>query len=167
MPNWCSNTLAVFGPTADVVRFMEDNKATDEGALSFARALPTPDQTQFEGMSYSDTKDEPNYWYNWNVNNWGTKWDLDEEVHVEWKNNEDGTSMAFYTFDSAWAPPTDWLAYVAPLYPELNMKIEYREDGMGFAGILGFHHGEEVENQYWEQSFHSDVDQYDEIYGEA
>lgn len=166
MPNWCSNTLAIHGPTADVDKFMEDNKSlTDEHQiLSFERAIPTPDQSKFEGMDYSQTKDEPDYWYNFHVDNWGTKWDLGDETYVDRRDNEDGTSTVIYTFETAWSPPEEWLAHVAPNYPTLSIKLEYREEGMGFAGILGFHKGAEVENQYWEQSFHTDVDRYAEMY---
>ena len=177
MPNWCSNTLAIHGPTADVDKFMEDNKGIETGPdyglsdgetrelpLSFERAIPTPDQSRFEGMDYTQTRAEPDYWYNFHVHNWGCKWNLGDETYVERRDSEDGTSTVIYTFETAWSPPEAWLATVAPNYDTLSMKLEYREEGMGFAGILGFHKGREVENQYWEQSFHTDVDQYAEMY---
>lgn len=178
MPNWCSNTLSIHGNKADVDRFIEDNKGIEVGPdfgladgetvelpLSFERALPTPDQSRFEGMNYSETKDDPDYWWNHHVNNWGTKWDLSNETHMERTDYKvDGTSTVVYTFDTAWSPPDGWLSHVAPNYPTLSMKIEYHEPGMGFAGILGFHNGVEVESQYWEQGFHTDVEQYGEVY---
>ena len=178
MPNWASCTLAVYGPTEAVQKFIEDNKGIEVGTdfgladgetrelpLSFERAIPTPDQSKFDGMDYMQTKDEPDYWYNFHVNSWGTKWNLGDETSLDVRDNGDGTSTAFYMFETAWAPPEAWLAHVAPNYPDLSMKLEYREEGMGFAGLLGFHKGVEVENQYWEQSFHTDVDQYGEMYG--
>lgn len=177
-PNWCSNTLSVHGSTADVDKFIEDNKGIEVGTdfgladgevrelpLSFNRALPTPDQSKFDGMDYSEHRFDPDYWYNFHVNHWGTKWDLGDDTYIDRRNNEDGTSTVIYTFDTAWAPPEAWLTHVAANYPTLSMKIEYREEGMGFAGILGFHNGVVVESQQWEQTFHTDVDQYGEMYG--
>lgn len=177
MPNWCSNTLAIHGPTADVDKFIENNKGIEVGTdfglsdgevrelpLSFERAIPTPDQSQFEGMTYQQTESEPNYWYNFHINNWGTKWDLGDETYAERRDNNNGTSTVIYRFDTAWAPPEAWLTVVANKYTTLSMKLEYQEEGMGFAGILGFHKGKEVENQYWDQSFHTDVDQYGSMY---
>ena len=179
-PNWCSTTLAIHGPTEDVHKFIEDNKGAEVGPefgladgevrelpLSFERAIPTPDQSKFEGMDYKQTLNEPDYWYNFHVENWGTKWDLGDSTGFDVEDNlSDGTSLASYAFDTAWAPPTTWLENVAAKYPTLSMKMEYHEPGMGFAGVLGFHKGREVENEYWEQGFHTDVDQYDEMYGE-
>jgi len=177
MPNHCSNSLAVHGPTEAVQKFIEDNKGIEVGPdfgladgevrelpLSFERAIPTPDQSRFKDMDYKQIKDEPDYWYNFRVQSWGTKWNA-YETDLDVRDNGDGTSTAFYMFETAWAPPEAWLTHVAPNYSDLSMKLEYREEGMGFAGLLGFHKGAEVESQYWEQSFHTDVDQYDEMYG--
>lgn len=178
-PNWCSNTLSVHGSTADVDKFIEDNKGIEVGTdfgladgevrelpLSFNRALPTPDQSKFDGMDYSEHRFDPDYWYNFHVNHWGTKWDLSEDTHMDiYRDEDDTTATVCYAFDTAWAPPEAWLTHVAANYPTLSMKIEYREEGMGFAGILGFHNGVVVESQQWEQTFHADVEQYGEMYG--
>jgi len=165
-PNWCTNTLAVHGDKAEVDKFMEDVKYTDL-ILSFEAHLPTPDQSKFEDMDYNEQKDNPDYWYNWNIKNWGTKWDAGSTAFIGgYQRNTDGTSTAFYIFDTAWAPPEAWLVHVAPLYPTLSFKLEYREEGMGFSGILGLHRGNVVENQTWEGTIGMDIDQYDEMYGE-
>lgn len=166
MPNWCSNTLAIHGKTEDVYKFIEDNKNLEDSdiPLSFERAIPTPDQTKFEGKEYKEVSNEPDYWYNYHVSHWGTKWDVGEDAHAERHDNGDGTSTVVYTFDTAWAPPEAWLAHAATNYNTLSMKLEYREAGMGFAGVLGFHKGQEVENQQWDVQFHTDVVHYGATY---
>jgi hypothetical protein len=66
-------------------------------------------------------------WYDWNVNNWGTKWDFALDS-VE--RTDDNTVVA--SFESAWSPPTT--AYERLM--ELGFEIEafYYEPGMGFVG---------------------------------
>lgn len=173
MPNWCSNHLAIRGPKESVERFMENNKGLetfDDGTtvdlpLSFARCIPTPDQSKFSDMDYKQTMQEPDYWYNFHVNNWGTKWDLSTDTHVELQENEDGTWTAVYSFDTAWSPPEAWLETVAPEYGDLSIKLEYSEEGMAFAGVLGFHKGVQVERDSWEVGSHTDLGSYGELYG--
>lgn len=171
MPNWCNNVLSVHGPTESVKKFIEENKhnvSQDDGKtyeipLSFGVALPTPDQTQFDGMENRDVFGEPNYWYNWNVANWGTKWDLDEDTDLVSTDNENGTSTAVYQFDTAWAPPEMWLHHVVSMYPDLSLRLEFREDGMGFAGVIGFHRGRCVEMK--EFNHIGSIEDYEDIYG--
>jgi hypothetical protein len=66
-------------------------------------------------------------WYDWNCNNWGTKWDFALES-IE--RTDANTVQA--SFDSAWAPPTG--AYEKLM--ELGFEIEafYYEPGMCFVG---------------------------------
>lgn len=180
MPNWCSNTLAVHGPADAVKKFIDDNKGIEVGptfgladgeyiitALSFERALPTPrneDGTLVgDGIDIRSAEKLDNYWYSWRMNNWGTKWDA-AEASLDIQDNEDGTSTAYYNFETAWSPPEAWLEEVAPNYTDLSIKLEYREEGVGFAGFLGFHKGSIVENHSYELHFHTNVDQYDQMY---
>ena len=66
MPNWCLNKLTVsHTDKAAMDRFVESyNKGTVCNEF-----LPMP----------SDIGDE---WYNWCVNNWGTKWDIGADVGI-------------------------------------------------------------------------------------
>jgi hypothetical protein len=66
-------------------------------------------------------------WYEHNVNEWGTKWDVNSDnVAIEDANTVSAS------FDSAWAPPTR--AYEQLM--ELGFEIEafYYEPGMQFVG---------------------------------
>ena len=74
-----------------------------------------------------------NNWYDWRVQNWGTKWDVDTEG-LEFKDNGDGTASIVGWFDSAWAPPIE--AYNTFLDDMDNCTLEsfYEEGGMDFAG---------------------------------
>jgi hypothetical protein len=68
-------------------------------------------------------------WYDFCVNEWGTKWDVGGDDGV--LNDIDGGIIV--SFDSAWAPPTT--AYEK--LHEMGFKIlaMYYEPGMAFAGV--------------------------------
>jgi hypothetical protein len=174
----------VYGPADDVRAFIADNAGLEIGPefgladgetrelpLSFSRALPTPRDENGkligEDMSYTETKDMPDYWYNWNINNWGTKWDLGSETHltVQEMGVAKDKLLAFYAFETAWSPPAEWFEHVAPNYSTLSLKLEYREEGLGFAGHIGYHNGEEVERHEYHLSSDSCVTYYDDMYG--
>jgi len=118
MPNWCDNTLNVTGSNDKVREFYKRvvQNENDEEIVSFESLMPCPD---------------PNDWYNWRINNWGTKWNgqlYDSEM--------EGNDLVI-SFSTAWSPPEKWLMYVAEnLYPELHFCLTYMETGCFFCGIL-------------------------------
>lgn len=72
-------------------------------------------------------------WYEWNVENWGTKWNCDAQDWMKVENpNEDESSVTFW-FDSAWAPPIALYEYIE-LSTEFNVTASYHEEGMTFVG---------------------------------
>ena len=68
-------------------------------------------------------------WYDWNIANWGTKWDVGDEGSQTLVNENELTT----TFSSAWSPPTGAYAKLQ----DLGFEVEayYYEPGMCFAGI--------------------------------
>ena len=85
-------------------------------------------------------------WYNWNINNWGTKWNADV-YHIESNlltepNSSEVTIKV--CFSTAWSPPTNWFNSLCDMLrdDEVSMEIRYSESGMGFAGTHYFNSGE-------------------------
>lgn len=138
MPNWCNNsiTLRHADPT------MIDRVIRGQEGL-LMEFIPTP-QALVDTMSGSygdeekqkllEAKELDNLakygyknWYDWNIANWGTKWDvtLDSVEQVD-------ANTVTASFESAWAPPID--AYHTLM--ELGFEIEafYYEPGMAFVG---------------------------------
>lgn len=72
--------------------------------------------------------EEEEDWYNWHINNWGTKWD------IEISDEEISDDYIMMSFDSAWSPPVLWLEKVAEDYPQLRFTLEYEEGGCCFKG---------------------------------
>ena len=71
-------------------------------------------------------------WWDWRVQNWGTKWDIGWSDHQDKaKLDEDGLSMWVW-FDSAWSPPVDAYAKLVELGYEVTAY--YNENGCCFCG---------------------------------
>ena len=79
------------------------------------------------------------YW--WNVNNWGTKWDIvDARADVE-----DGGRTLSATFLTAWAPPQAGICLISKLFPHASFTLTYVETGSDFLGVSLIKNGEMVE----------------------
>lgn len=86
--------------------------------------LPTPK---------NENGDLDENWYDWRVNNWGTKWDFgsgDNEIHGLHPTVVHNEATA--SFDTAWSPPLGLYERLV----ELGFKVEatYFEPGMAFTG---------------------------------
>lgn len=149
MPNYCYNTLIVSSDSNEEIKkfFLEnrsfDNQEDEEDSfLSFSKKVPKPD--------------DENDWYNWNCQNWGTKWDaIDVELDNYYlaentlkKDFEIGPNETElrYTFSTAWGPALVWLDTIAKKYPNLNFMNEYSEGGMDFYGKRLYSDGEITED---------------------
>ncbi len=147
MPNWCSNTLAVYGPIEDLKAFTD--KASGEDF--FSSFLPIP--TDFAG--HDSPERDPEFaalmrerhgavdWYDWQVKNWGIKWDvrLEPLEDVESPDDDDKSGVIAWTFESPWSPPTTGIETISMLYPTLSFFLSYDEPGMDFAGYSWYRNG--------------------------
>ena len=152
MPNWVFNTLNVTGSSEDVETFIGEMATpipthvypegsyiskdgewkTEEVVFSFWNAVaPTDLKSYFTG----DT------WYNWNISNWGVKWDAKMEEDPDRYTLADGTAGVTYHFDTAWGTPEFALRAMARKYPHLEFSLEFEEE-QGWGGELFGQDGE-------------------------
>jgi hypothetical protein len=95
---------------------------------------------------HNETKNSlhPDWWYNWNVANWGTKWNC----HEVWNDREEDANVfagrTSYNFDTAWSPAEPVVAALSGLFPTLVITHRYCEGGNGYAGQVVYHSGNEV-----------------------
>ena len=92
-------------------------------------------------------------WYDWNVRNWGTKWDVavswDEEYPETELMEESETSLA-YRFNTAWSPPEPAIAKLSEQYPNCSFTLSFEEE-TGWGGEYLFENGSssEIESYGW------------------
>ena len=135
MPNWCNNTITISGQTETIKNLWEEATAEDGGLLS---AMSPQPKDMFHGnlgekeRKECEAKGIPN-WYDWNVSNWGTKWDVSTEG-LEFTDNKDGTASITGWFDSAWAPPIGAYNTFCEDMDGVYLEAFYEEPGMCFVG---------------------------------
>ena len=137
MPNWCNNGITL--RHADPQMIDRVIKGQESVLMEF---IPTPQElvdtvagfmgedkrAAHEAQQAANIK-KYGYkdWYDWNIANWGTKWDFSLD-NIE--RTDDNTLTA--SFDSAWAPPID--AYIKLCALGFEIEAMYYEPGMAFVG---------------------------------
>jgi len=132
MPNWCNNSITIQGPTETIKTLWEEAKTSQDGEFGLLNAM-VPMPQELEGTT-SPSPDGSMDWYQWRVNNWGTKWDISDEG-LEFQDNGDGTAAIVGWFDSAWSPPIDAYNTWLDANDNCDLTATYEEGGMDFAGI--------------------------------
>ena len=133
MPNWCNNTITLTGPKEKITAIY--NKAKEDNAL-LQQLKPMPEALEdTTSPAPKEGKVQPlvdgfDNWYDWRVENWGTKWDVDAD-YLEL--SDDGTTITGW-FDSAWAPPIHAYEFFLTENEDCSISSLYYEGGMDFAG---------------------------------
>ena len=70
---------------------------------------------------------DTNHWYDWNVRNWGVKWDASDVYFEDW-----GNELA-YDFETPWGFPEQVMQAMAEQYPTLTFTIRFLEE-QGWGG---------------------------------
>ena len=143
MPNWCNNYLELEHEDPEMIT--RARKAFKEGKL-LEEFCPVPASLHIVAGCVSDEAEQKKLeedtaknlevhgygnWYDYCVNEWGTKWDVGGDDCGE--PSDDSPNATAMNFDSAWAPPTAAMDKFMDL--GFKVKLVYWESGMCFAGI--------------------------------
>jgi hypothetical protein len=93
-----------------------------------------------------------NHWYDWNVRNWGTKWDVavhDNDKYPETELHDESTTTLGYKFHTAWSPPIEVITKLSEQYPSLEMNLSYEEE-TGWGGSVNFNNGIATEEESYD-----------------
>jgi hypothetical protein len=141
MPNWCNNTLEL--AHEDPAMLERARVAFNEGKLC-NEFVPVPESLHIVAGRVGDPVEQKKLeedtarnlevhgygnWYDYCVNEWGTKWDVGGDgMTAELENGQ-----LVMSFDSAWAPPCSFYEKMVDL--GFSVRAYYYEPGMCFAGI--------------------------------
>jgi hypothetical protein len=173
MPNHVTNKLVITGSDEQINDFVSKvNVKTEDGGndgFDFNSLIPTPAELK-DTTAPSDVVPDDQYaslvaegtplygkisqsradhlmktygvtdWYDWCVANWGTKWGAYDVTDWNVFKNE-----AFVTFNTAWSPPTEFLINASKLYPNLQFKNTFCDEGGSFLGWEIISDGEKVD----------------------
>ena len=137
MPNHCSNILTCEdGDFGSVIQeFLSYNDADNMVHLDFDKIVPMPKELDITAsFNPKDVELQEQYkinlekfgfqnWYDWRVENWGTKWN-------SYDCNMTDFGMSFCT---AWSPPEPVIKELAKITGK-TFVLEYMEEGEAFIG---------------------------------
>lgn len=134
MPNWCNNVVNISHENPEMIARVKE--AFNKGSL-LNEFFPCPAELHEHDAPQRDEalarRFQEQYgatdWYNWHVQNWGTKWDIGADGQPAIEQDANGLAL---NFDSAWAPPT--AAYEKLCALGFKILAYYYEPGMCFAG---------------------------------
>jgi hypothetical protein len=162
MPNECMNTLSVMGEKENVEEFVKFVTTGIDKISLFNSLIPFPeeldDTTSPVNLADKGKNKEliekygSDNWYDWRVDNWGTKWGDYELTTSEITKayNEEQWYINF-NYTTAWSPGENELANaICKHFPKLKAMIQYEEPGMCFAGETLVLNGKIVRQDSWE-----------------
>jgi hypothetical protein len=125
----------------------EENNNAENGLLQFFHPMPK-ELLDTEAGPTAKTKAEKDErkarklefgaenWYDWRVNNWGTKWEVCEFYGVDKQPDAlIGDSTISFAFSSAWAPPIGAYEKFLENNPDCSIRAYYYEGGCDFMGL--------------------------------
>lgn len=126
MPNWVYTNLTVAGTPENLAKFAEKASQPYQVAPDWERH-----EQAFSFWNFKKPDDLDHYvndWYDWNRENWGTKWDAHE-------SDVDTTQLAqgvlYYNFCTAWAVAEEVFTEIVRQHPELSFDF-YSEEEQGW-----------------------------------
>ena len=151
MPNWCDNQITITGPSSVIDKIEkivnEETNNAENGLLQFFHPMPK-ELLDTEAGPTAKTKKEKKArqarklkfgaenWYDWRVNNWGTKWEVCEFYGVDKQPDAlIGDSTISFAFSSAWSPPIGAYEKFLENNPDCFIRAYYYEGGCDFMGL--------------------------------
>ena len=151
MPNWCDNQITITGPSSVIDKIEkivnEESNNAENGLLQFFHPMPKA-LLETEAGPTAKTKAEKDErkarklefgaenWYDWRVNNWGTKWEVNEFYGVDKQADAlIGHSTISFAFSSAWSPPIGAYEKFLENNPDCFIRAYYYEGGCDFMGL--------------------------------
>ena len=151
MPNWCDNQVTITGPSSVIDKIEkivnEESNNAENGLLQFFHPMPK-ELLDTEAGPTAKTKAEKDErkarklefgaenWYDWRVNNWGTKWEVNEFYGIDKQPDAlIGDSTISFAFSSAWSPPIGAYEKFLENNPDCFIRAYYYEGGCDFMGL--------------------------------
>lgn len=142
MPNWVYNQIKIKSDNLQeygyIKETLKDNGPDEVTDFSFNKVITRP-------------ADKEEDWYNWNISNWGTKWDASDVAFFERDN------LLIYEFSTAWSPPEPVIVKLSKLFPNCDIEHIYEEE-QGWGGHVYIKNGVINVNKTWDiPETHKDI----------
>ena len=123
MPNWISNTVHLEGNKKDIKTFFK--KHFKRGNFDYDTIIPQPRLKKDCPAEYICNPEEKHIeadkkrpwfnWFNWNCDNWGTKWNA-YDTFIDDRDT-------YFWFESPWDCPIPVFEKLSRLYPNISFIV--------------------------------------------
>ena len=100
----------------------------ENGQLDFGSLIPEPLRMYRGNISLDDKKDFPCNWYQWRIENWGTKWNAYNSAYQLYEGR------LIILFDTAWSVPYPFITAFANAF-KVPFEHAYFDEGSNFWGV--------------------------------
>ncbi len=179
MPNWVYNGLTIEGPKDSVLKLKEqmnqpfldyisangdlaysiEQTKYSNPIFSFRNIVSPTDLEAYKQQPWTGDMDNrvenPDSWYNWNIRNWGVKWDVavsndDQYPDTYMEEHENGENyVVYYNFNTAWGIADKAISNLSLQYPNLLFTLSYQEE-TGWGGECEFLRGVMISQSEYE-----------------
>ena len=146
MPNWCYNNLYItVENNKQLEKVIQGITNNSEQPFDFNRVIPMPEELEGTNAPNKLNPEEliakcgyPD-WYEWRVDNWGTKWNASESELTITKNHIE------IRFQTAWSPPNPVIEKIGSKFPFAFITLDWEEES-GYYGKLQIENGVVITN---------------------
>lgn len=138
VPQKIKNTIAPSGSAkgkkwinADTAKVRDFNLNEVLGTENESNLIPCENNTDEKCKALKEEFGADN-WYDWNINSYGTKWDIE----VLKSDSIIGDDLFECSFDTAWSPPSQFLYNLQKKFTELDIKLTYSLEGSDDCGVF-------------------------------
>lgn len=153
MPNHCYNRVQISNDAEDNSKQFDELVAIFESKKPFSKIIPIPNfleipnedgelpvkvehkspegEVLFTIMEFPKSKKGDDRWYQFCVQNWGTKWEA-----YDFATEDIEEDSAEFSFNTAWGPADGIFDKIREDYPDVGISWFYDEPGCELAGYL-------------------------------
>lgn len=100
----------------------------------FQKVVPPPDDPAYKDIpSQEEAKNSPNWWYTWNIKNWGSKWGAYSYERL---------AINVFTFETAWSHAPIIIEAISKAFPKVEINYSWADEDTGRnCGRAYYHNG--------------------------
>ncbi|MEC0233568.1 hypothetical protein P4H71_04260 [Paenibacillus kribbensis] len=118
MPNHITNVVTIHAPEGRTYQEVLNHLKSVERDVDFNTLVPMPKAIE---ASYGESGLRP-AWYQWSLDNWGTKWNA-YDIYI---------TENVIRFDTAWSAPGPIFQALYNRFPDYTFDIKYADEDLGY-----------------------------------
>ena len=148
MANNITNRLEIIGPESEILEVnlkilnKDVTEFTQKPSIDFNKIIPQPEGIYLEDLSLEDREKHPLNWYDWNIKNWGTKWNAYNQMH-----NKNLFNVLY--FQTAWNNVLPVIKALSEMYSKLIFHYSFYDEDLGHNLGVFILQGGQILQQYF------------------